>query len=197
MLAGLSEVPVIIRPESEAMDVVINSMVHRQHFTKSALAYVMWPLFAPRAQKHGGDRKSAAKKSRSDDPILILSDIAVQLGVSEELVGFAKKAREIFEARPALRPLFEPKILSGELSLNRLPGAIAGKLEYEKTGGKRSDPTYLSYGDNGKIRGLMPSALTSLGLGIKAWQSYPPEARSAFRVQFHEWLASLPEELRP
>lgn len=198
---GLAELPYRLASQEEATEAVCTGM-KRIAWTKSAIAYRLWPLFADRVVGSGGDRRSKeVKRDRKSNPNQLgfektMEQIAVAMGVCIPLAEAARDAHLIFAKRPALRAEFEGKILSGELAVSRVPGAVAGKIEYEETG-KRKAPRYLYVNPKGEAVGIMPTALVGMKNGFKTWDKLPVEARAAFRIQFIEFLASLPEDVRP
>jgi hypothetical protein len=117
----------------------------RVHLSKSAKAYWWWPFYAARAHHHGRPKKRGNHSHFSDssvaDPFggekgeeepLLAARIAEELGVDPKLVYYAKKVHEYLADRPEVRAEVEPRILSGELPLNRVACAVEGKRPYEE-----------------------------------------------------------------
>lgn len=182
--AGLATVPVIIRDEADAEGIVLGALVQRRHYTKSALVYAVWPWFAPRTHRKGGDRRS--KKSNPNDSGLIpMGEIADRLGVSEDLVTFAKQAHELFAERPDLRAKFEPAILAGELALNRLPGAVAGRDS--TIGRERATP---------EPQQLLFQGFDLLKTRFGRWEKIAESERTALSAEWVRTVYDLPEDVQ-
>jgi hypothetical protein len=216
-LAGLLTVPVIFREESEVADIILGTLIHRRHcLSKGILAYVSYPAVAEKlkACTHGGARPGSGKPrkiSSPDDPdlksyrdgegekgskapkIVTMDSIATSLGISAELLGFAKAIYVEFQRTPSLRAVWEPKILSGQVGINRVMPGIIGA---EETKGKpRGLTDYLGQTPEGKIKGLMPRSLTTLRNGFATWEEIDGEARYEFAREFIALLDELPDEI--
>lgn len=133
---GLTEVPVVLQQAELAPIIALNAIIHRAHYTKSALAYLAVPLLKPafeaaRAFRHENLRNS--KKSsiaHSVGYVATLAELAAKIGVSPALLDSAKQVHAEFEkdkrtyeftleggerdgevVHQTLREHFEPKIL--------------------------------------------------------------------------------------
>ena len=110
----IPELPFVQVAGEDAISVVCSALV-RAEWTKSALAYRMWPLFAVCACKRGGDRKSKG----NDFPLISAAEIAQKLGVSEKLVDQAKRLHSFFAKNSTAREQQEYDILTGKLPLHK------------------------------------------------------------------------------
>jgi len=195
---GIEEAECDVFAESDAEALILSRGLGRNHLDKGARAYWYWPMFAGRANGRGGDRKSASKKIKveystliSDGP-LTFDEIGKILGVSREMVMWAKEAHEIFAANPDLREEHELDIIRGDTPLNRLKSAIAGKKVTS-----RAETVYLDIDEvSGFLDGMLPRSLASMKNGFAKWEGLPQEARLAFRAQWRELIETLPAELR-
>lgn len=101
--------------ETKELLAFVCASVVRTGWTKSALAYRMWPLFAALAHKSQGRPKLG-----NDFPILSCEEIAVKIGVSKKLVDQAKRAHQFFSKHPKKREELEPLILTNLIPLHRV-----------------------------------------------------------------------------
>lgn len=221
ILAGLSEVPVIVREDHEVADIVLSTLIHRRHFMeKGILAYVAYPAVASKLKGPGGarsgsgginqhnrgsklhratlilpesDREETGGKGSKEPVLPTMDDIAHSLGISRDTLMRARQIHLDFRRNPDLREQFEPRILSGDLPLNRYSSAAHSS---ESTrGGSRNAPRYLVCRSDGGTKGLLPKSLITLGNGFERWGEFDPEARAVFRDQFLTLIASAPEEI--
>jgi len=119
---GLDELPYRLVEGHEVPDLVCMSAI-RAEWTKSALAYRLWPLFAAQACGHGGNRKSKG----NDFPLMTSAEIAEKLRVSEKLVDQAKKVHLLLSKRPKLRAEIEAGILQGKIGLHQVEALISSE----------------------------------------------------------------------
>jgi hypothetical protein len=117
-LVGLDKVPVVIRDEAGAADIILHSLINRRHYTKGALAYLSYLVVCQKAVANGGDRKSEFTKST----LISVEDLCGDLGFSRETYFQAKQIHEAFAKNPEMREKFEPSILEGA----GLGGILAG-----------------------------------------------------------------------
>jgi len=112
---GLEQMPYVEVAASDVVTIICSSLV-RADWTKSALAYRMWPLFALYACQRGGDRKSKGNHF----PLMSISEIAEKIGVSEKLLDQAKRIHCYFAKNPSALSAPLP-IRAIETTLSRLP----------------------------------------------------------------------------
>jgi hypothetical protein len=131
----LKAVPVIIR-DGDSATLILDAILHRKHYTKGALAYLAFPLFASALEESKKRRLENLKNaenapfSRSSPSGLSAEDIAEKCGVGRSLFFQAGQLHKLFresdkaieewemanphggEGRPDdLRARFEPEIL--------------------------------------------------------------------------------------
>lgn len=137
--AGVKEAPVVVQPGELAPVIALNALLHRPHFTKSALAYLAVPLLKPaldaaRAHRHEclkkGQKPVAHAVGYGEGRAQTLDQLAKTIGISPALLDSAKQVHAEFEKdkrtyeftieggardgetiEQTLREHFEPKIL--------------------------------------------------------------------------------------
>jgi hypothetical protein len=212
LAAGLPVAPVTEITEAEVAEVILHTLLARRHYTKSALAYLGFPLFetalaesrkrrlanlrsAPLDAKPGTpipESKSvvSASKPRSSTQWTIgetAEELADALGVSRSLFFMAREVRKKFATGPKiLRDTWEPKLLSGELSLGEVQQAVSGKLAaLDGQTNPKNDPQQLLFD-------LFRTATARFG----RWSALSPAQRKAATQKFRdEFLPSLPPDL--
>ena len=115
--AGLPNVPCQIVPDDAVATTFLQTLCHRRHFTKSALAYLAFPALQE-ALDECRERKLEMLKKGNVSPSCIkyttgktVEDYAETLGISRETFYLAKKVHEIFARDPEYAALMEPRIL--------------------------------------------------------------------------------------
>ena len=134
---GLSVVPVVIQPGALAPVIALSALIHRSHYTKSAIAYIAIPTLKPAFDAATAQHLDCLK--RGEKPVVhgvdygrasTWEEMAEKLGISRALLGAAKQVRGEFEkdkrqydfeieggaddgkvVKQTLREHFEPKIL--------------------------------------------------------------------------------------
>lgn len=186
-LAGLKEVPCIIRDEAEASDIILHSLAQRRHYTKGALAYISWPAIADRVNGKQGNPNGAS--------VTTFDVIADSMGFSRPLLFQAKQLHEIFEESPEYKARMEEPVLIGQHGIGAVIAGYGGMVSTRGNGKK--DARYLAISEDGQlISGLMPKALVSLRNGFKAWPKLDFAARGKLAEAWAELMSTLPEDLR-
>jgi hypothetical protein len=156
-LWALERVPVQVRDAAEAPLLLIHDLAHRRQLTKSAIAYLAYPLLKPAwegAREKMEKGQFGAKKADFTGVHSMhsrnIEEFAIELGISRRLLFEAKEVHELFdkdnESYPfereggatdgaqetlTLREYFEPKIfrapIGGEHEQNR-PMGLNGVL---------------------------------------------------------------------
>jgi len=190
--AGLEEVPITEVAESEVATIAMDSLVARKHLTKSALAYVSIPLTEQRLAESRDRRTANLRSTGAKTGVAKISmgtrveEIAESLGISRRTYFAARDLRKKLEANAQARAELEPKILSGEMSLEQAQQSLAGKLA--ALSGKttpKGDPNQL-------MLELFESAEVRLTRWDKLTAKQRTEAKDKFREQI---LCNLPDEL--
>lgn len=173
---GLKELPYRLVEGYEVVDLVCLSAV-RAEWTKSALAYRLWPLFSGNACGHGGNRKSKG----NDFPLMSSLDIAEKLRVSDKLVDQAKRIHLLFASQPKLRAELEPRILKGEIGLHQVNG---------KTKGKSTPP---SRKDRPSVKAL-ESLFHRSSKSFTHWEKWEPDDQRRATNVVAESIRKLPKD---
>ena len=193
--AGISEVPVIVKNESEAVDIILGSLIHRRHYTsKGALAYLSYPVIADAVEKNKSKRASNFKKTEPAPDGITAEEMCERLGFGHDLYLQAKQVHEIFAKDLGYKDFKEKHVLSGESGLGAVIAGYAGRTS--TVGKAKPDAKYLHLAENGKLTGLMPKALISLKNGFKSWSKLDFAARGKLKEEWESLITSLPEDLR-
>jgi hypothetical protein len=178
----LAELPYRIVADQELIAVICGSAM-RAGWTKSALAYRMWPLFEAMALTRGGNRGNQHKKvpKGNDFPLATSAEIAARLGVSEKLVDQAKRAHAYFTRHPAKRKELEPLLLTGEYPLHKI-----GQNGANGRNGGHEKPGVL----------LILDRLKPLPASFDKWEKMDRDARSRATNVFIETVLKLPDEIQ-
>lgn len=133
------QVPVLELVCPEAASVILGALLQRQHLTKSALAFLAYPLMAKAHQEANsrhlerlrtGNAGTIAHGMRNGKTV---ADLAEQMGICRRVFEYAARLHALFTKTPDLRAAWEPKILAGEVALGAALAGIAGGA----TGGAR------------------------------------------------------------
>ena len=137
----LERIPCVVRNEHEAATVILNSIVARKHYTKSALAFEVYPFFKA-AHAEALRRKLDFLRKGQQIPVSHsvgngknTEDFAAQIGVSRNLFDQAAKVHKLFESDPAYAEQMLPRIyaepVGGEHESTRPVGLGAVIAGYE------------------------------------------------------------------
>ena len=150
----LKAVPVCVRYEDDVHMIIIHSLAHRRHLSKSAIAYLAYPHLGP-AFEYARQRKLKQIKDSevvsAETTEATVEDLAAALGIGRNLLFEAQKVHKEFSDKKTysfnvrggphdgdvvectLKAWFEPKLLQpfvgGEHEVNRplgLGGIMAG-----------------------------------------------------------------------
>ncbi len=133
---GLAAVPVTVQPSEFAPVIALNAIVHRSHYTKSAIAYLAVPLMKPAFEAARAIRLQNIKKGQCSPTVhsvhyrATAEEYAEQMGVCRRLLFSAKEVHKEFEkdaktypftidggpadgaeVQQTLKEHFEPKLL--------------------------------------------------------------------------------------
>ncbi|HWD20484.1 MAG TPA: hypothetical protein VHB20_14525 [Verrucomicrobiae bacterium] len=186
----IKQVPTVQCEESEIATIIIRSLVNRRHLTKSALAYVSYPLMATAFEEAKQRRLQILRGATGESTLNRLSyesaeQLAQEIGVSRALFFQAADLHQKFAKKPDLRTDFEPQILSGEIGLGACIAGIAGQ---ESTKGqKREDDSQLE---------LFKDGLSVVATRFKYWTKFDPEQKEAAVQTIRQTVAAMPKDLR-
>jgi hypothetical protein len=199
----LRSVP-IVRTSDDPATVIVMGLALRKHYTKGALAYVVFPLLKPALEASRRRRLENLKKGHTDSALSAGSEkiegFCTFLGFSERLFFQAKELHEIFEKNDletaqceaknafkpeSLREQFERKLLEGRLAWGRcwrgLPGRNAPK------GKVREDSGQLS---------LFTDWLHETEVRFQKWQKLQEDEKRVVGQKIRELVKAMPDDLR-
>jgi hypothetical protein len=162
----LKEVPVVVVKEAAAT-VILGSMLRRQHLTKSARAYLAYPLIEvahqeAKARAHENLRKGNTAPARHGVAGSNVSDFANSIGISYTLFKYAAQVHQIFKSDPEFKSTQEPKILSDDpeqcIGLGRVIAGHSGRIATKDK----------EKGDRGQLR-LFQDVVEDAFIRIKYW----------------------------
>lgn len=188
----LPEIEIVRRPSSEAATIIIQSLLQRRHFSKSALAYLTYPLFGSMLEESKARRVENLKRGGAspDSTQNVLSGrsaelVARQAGVSRALFFQAREVHKLFARHPEAKEKLEPQILAGDLCLGY---AINGVVGLVSTKGKaRNEENQLE---------LFQRGIVSLRHRFTKWEQLAPKMRLLIANDFAEAIAEAPEEVQ-
>lgn len=142
----LDRMPIMLVAEEQIVSASLNALVHRRHLTKSALAYLAFPMLktaleeaqarAREMLKNANVSSSGAERRTAKSVV----EIAANLGVCETTLKQARRVHEIFAKDANYKAQMEPRILvepiGGEHEKNQPVGLGAVVAGY---GGKANE----------------------------------------------------------
>jgi ParB-like chromosome segregation protein Spo0J len=186
------QVPVEEVGEDEVLAIIIrNLLLRRNVVSKSALAYLAYPLMKPAheealarhlARLKTGNRETIPHAVRDGGKI---EDFAEQIGVGERLFQQAAKIHELLAEQPDLRTETEESILVGGSGLG---GILAGFAGRESTKQKPK-------GDKGAF-GRVEEALKATMHRWKDWGRIPDDKRNQALALIRRNVTAMPEDVR-
>ena len=195
---NLSEVEITRRSSSEAATIIVQSLLQRRHHSKSALAYLAYPLFEAMVVESRNRRvanliPNAANvqvPQKLDSTQTVLSSgsaegIARNAGVSRVLFFQARDVHKLFAKNPEVKAQLEPKILNGELCLGYAINGGAGLVSTK--GHSRNNPEQLE---------LFTRGINALRVRFSRWDKLPEKSRVFVANEFAEAVANAPEEVQ-
>ena len=171
----LSELPYRLVETDNILAVICGSAI-RAGWSKSALAYRMWPIFETLSRNGAGRPKKG-----NDFPILSSFEIGEKLGVSEKLIDQAKAAHKFFGCNPKAREEIEPYLLAGVFPLHKV-----GKTQDDFSG---SSPDATSAVVIAKKLKPLPKAFAD-------YDKMDGDSRQRSRISLIETLFLLPNEVQ-
>jgi len=147
--AQLATVPCLIIDADRVFGTFVSALAQRRHYTRSALAYVLYPALKEAHQESKARRAKNLKtgqNSRSATQWRIgktADDLADEIGIGRALFQYAARVHDLFEKDAKYKGLMEPRILAepigGEHETARpvgLGAVIAGYPGWKKTKGE-------------------------------------------------------------
>jgi hypothetical protein len=149
--ANIPTVPTQTRAEDDAAGIILGTILQRRHYAKSALAFMAYPLLEKGLNEARARQAKNLKQGKNPNvsPSTIesstgnakrVTDFAIELGVSHDLVIQAGKVHAIFTESPDYAALVTDDLLEGKIGLG---GIIAGYGGWQATAGKpRPEPQF-------------------------------------------------------
>jgi hypothetical protein len=178
--AGLAKVPCIVRAENEAVGIILHSLVDRRHLSKSAQAYLCYPVLAANHSTHGGARRSTSIEST----LKSAEALGAKLGFSRDLFFQARAVHERFASRPDLRERFEPSIMEGA-GLGAVLAGMAGQEATLKKPKRVTAPEQLLF-----------DSFRDISIRFERWDHIPPPKRREVAARFCDMATALPYEVQ-
>jgi hypothetical protein len=193
---GRSAVDCLVRPDEDAATIILDTLCARRHLTKSALAYLAFPIMEAASEAREAARirgLMAGKNHRKATQLLSgkisIEETAVQLGFSREYFYKSRQVHALFAEQPAFKAQMEPLLLSSdERDQVSLQGVLAGWTGKQNEGQPRRQADQLD---------LFDDAFRTLRYHLsRTWGSIDPERRAALAPQVRETVAVMPPEVR-
>lgn len=145
-----SEIPVIVKPETQAVDIITHAVLARRHLLKWQVAYTLAPVLQRYFEKGSmvgrnnliPGNKSAKKPNVSrecqvDTPEKSPTLLLERAGISRETWFRVKEVLKRFEKRPDLRAQYEPRMFlpdsdENAISLEGVMKALGSIESYEQ-----------------------------------------------------------------
>lgn len=175
----------------DAATLIFNNLAARRNLDKSTVLYFAWPLVEPLLLEARARRVECLKRG-DKPPVVGTSDygklttaeqVAKLFNVSRDTLFEVAKDREYFAAHPELAAEYEPRLLSGDITLGRARQGAAGKLS---TAGQERAPV--------DVGNIIQSSLGALRQRFSKWANMPEDHRSAVAKELGKDAAQWPEE---
>ena len=195
--AGLTELPCLVVPDEEAAAIILDTLCGRRHLSKSALAYLAFPLLEASAEARqrarvrglkAGKKSSASRLSLQTGKITV-EEVAQRLGFDRVYFYKAREVHALFAREPDYKAQMEPLLLtSEEANQVSLRGILAGWTGIQNKGHERRQGDQLD---------LFGGAFKALRYHFKrTWASMDDAKRAALVPQVRETVAEMPPEVR-
>ena len=188
----LARVPVVDRPPEQVSQIVLQSLVQRRHYTKAALAYLVFPLIEPMVdQWYQKETQNIKNKGDSRSTIKLWLDRASDAtGINREYLRIAgdihRKIRELpkLQKHPEIWQELERQLLNEEIGLKGMSCGIGG---YEATHEeKRPTPKQLE---------LFAKGIGTLATRFSYWDEFSEEDRTTASKAVRGLISDAPEDL--
>ena len=190
----LKEVPCKVISAQEADNIsltAIHIIAHRKHYTKGALAYVVYPLVqqaSGRAKPRGSRYFDKASRPLLDGQVLTAEDVAASIGVGRSTLFQAKEAHEIFAEHADIREDFEQKIIEGQIGLGAALAGINYLLKGRRAGGGDKPPD--------RQLELFEEGLNTVVTRLHLWEKFDLENKEKAVKTIRKTVSSMPADLR-
>ncbi|MDR3457987.1 MAG: ParB N-terminal domain-containing protein [Verrucomicrobiae bacterium] len=196
----LTEVPVVVRPDGEAVLIIISTLIQRRHMTRGAAIYLalgMMPEFIAAAEirrlanlRKGVKTPENPLKSPKPDQAAsgpeTVEELCTRWGISRDTYDRAVKVRKIFAdpKKEDFKKAWEPKLMSGEASLWNVISADCG------------EDTDQSGRQEGIVLTQLELAFERIGKHASAWGDLKEGQREEILIKWRATAAMIPKPLR-
>lgn len=189
---GFGEIECRVVGEHEAVRAILSGFIHRRHLTKSAVAYLSFPLIEP-ALEEARARKLACLR-RGDEPRsapvhygeeLTAEGLANQLGIARRTFFYAADLHKRLAGHDELRAQVEEAIFVDGAGLGALIAGLAGK---EATDGKPRPQI--------KQLALFTEGFRTLRNRFAYWTKFDATERKQALQSIRETVLDMPDDLR-
>lgn len=187
---AMPEIVVIRRSSDEVATTIVQSLLQRRHYSKSALAYLAYPFFEKMVEEsrqrglavlRSGGKRSAQNALRGNTA----EEIARRADVSRRLFFQAAEVHKLFGKHANAKTLLEPQILAGDLCLGYAINGVAGLVSTQ-----------------GKPRGaddqleLFKRGIQSLRTRWTKWNQLEPKMQTFVANEFAAAITEAPAEIQ-
>jgi len=190
----LPAVPCIVVDEQQAAGIIIATLLHRRHYSKSALAYLAFPFLKTaydeaNARRLGNLKRGMSPANSAAKVFTTVGQLADQLGISERMFQYAAQVNEIFENDSEYKKIMEPAILSDDpeesVALSRVVAGYAGR---KTTAGKARPAT--------QQLELFCQGTASLAKFSSYWEKLDAEDQAQAKLEVRKTAVKMPADLR-
>ena len=136
---GMTSVPVIVRPDSDAAGVIVHSLVARRHHSKWQIAYFLADMYHVKTDDGIKARSQNLRRGNQPGPRersnWAFGEIIENLGISAETWQRVQRVRNALLADPKLREKYEPLLFAhgpSAMSLEGVARALPSCKTYEE-----------------------------------------------------------------
>jgi ParB-like chromosome segregation protein Spo0J len=216
---GLELVPVIVQPAELAPVIALNALVHRAHYTKSAIAYLAVPLLKPAFDAAKAARLENLRKGHNSPKVHSVhyretaEDFAEANGICRRLLFNAKAVRAEFERdrkvytfevdggpedgakiEQTLKEHFEPKILRQQVDSEHQAQRPIGLGGVMKAIGSIRQTKGAPKITDPQLE-LFTGGFSALRKRFVYWQNFSAEERRAADPAIEQFLEAMPDDL--
>lgn len=184
-------VPVIRCRAEDRLEVIMASLMHRRHLSESARiyrTYHFWRKVRMRRVENLRNPLSESESTLVDSGQSGLKVLAQKWGVNEDNFGRCDKVLKLFAEHPDLKAEWEPKLLSGKVSLRGLVSGFKGLIEGKRNQGKTPEEF------RRKAHRMAFEAVKTLAVRLKDFESLNREETRAMPERLAKYFSSGPQK---
>jgi hypothetical protein len=196
-----TEINCLVVAEEQVPRLLVRNLMLRDHFTKSARAYLAYPLLEIHwKSKIDANRENLQKGQQipevgSSDFGKTVEEMAAHFGIERSLMFYARKVHQLFEKDAEFKAQMEPRILAesfgGEHEKFRpvgLGAVIAGYAGRDTTKGRAKN-------DRGQLD-LFERGIGAMDVRWTYWKDFDAEEKAKAREAIRETVFRMPADLR-